>query len=66
MSHAQATEVVLEQLTRVLSSDRFPGEARLLGAKLLDRLKSPVQIVILGKPQSGKSRLINMLLGSPV
>lgn len=66
MSQVHATEAVLEQLSRVLGSDRFPDEAKALGARLLDRLRSPVQIVVLGKPQSGKSRLINMLLGQAI
>ena len=66
MSQMHATEAVLEQLSLVLGSDRFPDEAKALGARLLDRLRSPVQIVVLGKPQSGKSRLINMLLGQAI
>lgn len=66
MSPAPASEAVQDQLARVLDSEGFPGEARLLGARLLDRLRRPVQIVVLGKPGSGKSRLINMLLGSPI
>lgn len=66
MSQAQTTELVVEQLSRVLASDRFPNEAQHLGARLLDRLRAPVQIAILGKPQSGKSRLVNMLLGHTV
>ncbi|WP_050928996.1 hypothetical protein [Aestuariivita boseongensis] len=66
MSQTHATEAVLNQLSLVLDSDRFPDEAKALGARLLDRLRSPVQIVVLGKPQSGKSRLINMLLGHAI
>lgn len=66
MSQTQTTELVVEQLSRVLASDRFPSEAQHLGARLLDRLRAPVQIVIFGKSQSGKSRLINMLLNDPV
>ena len=66
MNQKHATEAVLEQLSYVLESERFPNEAKALGSRLLDRLRSPVQIVLLGKPQSGKSRLINMLLGHAV
>ncbi|MCE8008132.1 hypothetical protein [Aestuariivita sp.] len=66
MSQTGTSAAVLEQLTRVLASDRFPSEAKLLGLRLLERLRTPVQIVVLGKPQSGKSRLINMLLGHSV
>jgi len=66
MTQAKTTEIVQTQLTRVLSSDQFPSEARHLGARLLDRLRTPVQIVVLGKAGSGKSRLINMLVGHSV
>ena len=66
MNQAHATDSVLEELTRVLDSDRFPNEAKLLGSRLLDRLRTPVQIVVMGKEQSGKSRLINMLLGRAI
>jgi hypothetical protein len=66
VSQASTTEAVVEQLKLVLGSDDFPDEAKLLGTRLLDRLKSPVRIVVFGKPGSGKSRLINMLLGAPV
>ncbi len=63
MNQRHATEAVVDQLSLVLGSERFPNEAKALGSRLLDRLRSPVQIVLLGKPESGKSRLINMLLG---
>ncbi|TNF59739.1 MAG: hypothetical protein EP307_09880 [Rhodobacteraceae bacterium] len=69
MSQAQIsdpTENVLQELAAALSSDQVPREAKLHGSRLLDRLQAPVQVVVMGKPQSGKSRLINMLLGQPV
>lgn len=60
------SDTVVETLSAALASDRVPGEARLHGARLLERLKTPVNVVVLGKPQVGKSRLIHMLLGRPL
>ena len=66
MTKALATDMVLEQLEQVLGVDQFPTEAKQRGALLLSRLKSPVQVVLLGRENSGKSRLANMLLGDAV
>lgn len=60
------SEHVVETLSAALASDCVPGEARLHGARLLDRLKTPVNVVVMGKPQVGKSRLIHMILGRPL
>ena len=66
MSQPMTSDHVVETLSAALASDRVPGEARLHGARLLDRLKTPVNVVVMGKPQVGKSRLIHMLLGRPL
>ncbi|MFT7592753.1 MAG: hypothetical protein ACI8R4_000060 [Paracoccaceae bacterium] len=66
MTKALATDMVLEQLESALGAGQFPAEAKQRGALLLSRLKSPVQIVLLGREGSGKSRLANMLLGDAV
>ncbi len=66
MTQPMILDHVVETLAAALASDRVPGEARLHGARLLERLKTPVNVVVLGKPQVGKSRLIHMLLGRPL
>lgn len=66
MTKALATDMVLEQLENALGASQFPAEAKQRGALLLSRLKSPVQVVLLGREDSGKSRLANMLLGDAV
>ena len=66
MNHPVTSDHVVETLSAALTSERIPGEARLHGARLLDRLKTPVNVVVMGRPQVGKSRLIQMLLGRPL
>lgn len=63
MTPPAISEHVIEALSATLASDRVPGEARLYGARLLDRLRTPVNVVVMGRPQAGKSRLIEMLSG---
>lgn len=63
---AQATQMVLQQLEYTLESDNVPPEERRHAARLLSRLQSPVQVVVLGRPGAGKSRLMNMLIGEAV
>lgn len=66
MNQPMTSDHVVETLSAALTSERIPGEARLHGARLLDRLKTPVNVVVMGRPQVGKSRLIQMLLGRPL
>jgi hypothetical protein len=66
MNQPVTSDHVVETLSAALTSERIPGEARLHGARLLDRLKTPVNVVVMGRPQVGKSRLIQMLLGRPL
>jgi len=66
MTKALATDMVLQQLESVLDAEQFPADAKQRGALLLSRLKAPVQVVLLGRKDSGKSRLANMLLGDAV
>ncbi len=66
MSMAQAADNVLEQLEHALGNGRVPDDEKRRGAQLLTRLKRPVQVTLIGKPGSGKSRLVNMLTGESV
>ena len=66
MTTALATDAVLHQLESALGAEQFPADAKQRGALLLSRLKAPVQVVLLGREDSGKSRLANMLLGDAV
>ena len=54
MSQPMISDHVVETLSAALASDRVPGEARLHGARLLDRLMAPVNVVVMGRPQVGK------------
>lgn len=66
MSIAQASHRVLEQLEHALDTGHVPDEEKRRAAQLLSRLKSPVHVVLIGLPGSGKSRLVNMLTDSSV
>lgn len=61
----QPKSALATHLEQSLGSAKIPGDARLWGETLLDRLKAPVQIVVMGAAGSGKSTLINMLTGEP-
>jgi len=51
----------LEQLDKLLSAGQLPKDAAQMGARLLQRINSPVRVAIFGLPQSGKSSLLNFL-----
>ncbi|MBQ4825872.1 hypothetical protein J4729_15120 [Leisingera sp. HS039] len=54
------------QLEHTLSAGQLPTEFSGWGSQLLRRLRQPVQIIVTGVTGSGKSALIDMLLGRVV
>lgn len=54
------------QLEHTLSSGLLPSNVSGWGSQLLQRLRQPVQVAVTGAPGSGKSALIDMLLGRVV
>ena len=63
MKDTTIDETVIETLEAALGSDKLPPAARDYARHLLRRLSSPVRVTVLGLPRSGKSELINMLVG---
>lgn len=59
----QAKSPLFGQLEQALSQDGLPQEYFDWGNQLLRRLDKPVQVVIIGLPGSGKSAVIDMMLG---
>ena len=57
---------VMEQLEQMLAAGNLSSTARKKATHLLERLQSPVRIVILGLPGSGKSQLLNLLAGARI
>ena len=57
---------IVGQLHSVLSSGQVPRRQRDLGAEILCHLSQAVRVVVLGRPGSGKTSLINMMLGQEV
>jgi energy-coupling factor transporter ATP-binding protein EcfA2 len=66
MSMAQTKPDVLQQLEHALDTNLVPDEGKRRAAQLISRLKAPVQVVLIGMPGTGKSRLVNMLVGQSV
>lgn len=66
MESAPTIESVLPHLEEALASPSIPARARIAGRQLLDRLTSPIRVVVTGHPRSGKSQLVNLLAGEPV
>lgn len=66
MTPAEASAAALQRLELTLSAGALPEEVAQRGAELLMRLKSPVNLAVIGMEGSGKSRLINMLLDDTV
>ena len=66
MSGAQAMATVQNRLAAALQSGAMPQTAETRGAQLLARLKAPVSVVVMGPPGSGKTSLVNLLIGRPV
>lgn len=54
------------QLSETLAAGLIPRQYADWSRRLLTRLQKPVQVVVIGLPGSGKSALIDMLLGEPV
>ena len=56
-------ETVIDRLRIALETEVLPKAARDHAAHLLKRLSSPVRVTLLGRPESGKSELVNMFAG---
>ena len=66
METAPTSESVLPHLERALASPSIPARAHIAGRQLLERMTSPVRVVVTGHPGSGKSQLLNLLAGERV
>lgn len=55
-----------DELFAALEEGRLAGPVRLRGEDLLEMLDRPPRLTLLGLPGAGKSRLLNLLLGSDV
>ena len=66
MSNQSPDTGVHEQLARAVISGLLPDRAHEQAEKLLTRLETPVRIALLGMPQSGKSTILNLLIGETV
>ena len=66
MTLTSQIEPVVRQLQAALERRQFPTEWQQWGTRLLDHLCKPVQVAVMGLPGSGKSTLINMMLGRSV
>jgi hypothetical protein len=63
MSNQSPDDRVHENLARAVMSGLLPDRAHEQAEKLLTRLETPVRLALLGMPQSGKSTILNLLIG---
>ncbi|MEL7395090.1 MAG: hypothetical protein AAFN44_01820 [Pseudomonadota bacterium] len=63
MSTAQTITNVSRKLESFLGKAAFPALHKRLGTQLLAKLQQAVQVTVIGLPGSGKTSVINMLLG---
>ena len=63
MSSAQTITNVSRRLESSLGKAAFPALHKRLGTQLLAKLQQAVQVTVIGLPGSGKTSVINMLLG---
>ncbi len=66
MSKQSVANRVQEQLEQALASGALPDELEERAEQLLTRMKEPIRVAVMGAPRSGKSRLLNFLVGSEV
>ncbi|MFY0661544.1 MAG: hypothetical protein JXR15_13720 [Shimia sp.] len=59
-------EQIVGQLHSALESGHVPRRQKAFGEEILTHLTEAVRVVVLGRPGSGKTSLINMMLGGDV
>lgn len=64
MSNQSLGNRVQAALTEAVNARVLPDDVQMTAEKLLARLQKPVRLALLGLPQSGKSTVLNLLVGS--
>ncbi|MEL6682720.1 MAG: hypothetical protein AAFQ09_08745 [Pseudomonadota bacterium] len=57
---------VQDRLAKAVASELLPGDVAQRAEQILGRLRQPVRLAILGRPKSGKSAVVNLLVGREV
>ena len=66
MSNQSRGNKVQDDLTRAVAAGCLPDEVQQRAEKLLERLRQPVRLALMGMPGAGKSTLLNLLVGANV
>ncbi len=59
-------EQIVDRLSIALESARLPQRQRALGSQIRTHLSEAVRVVVLGRPGSGKTSVVNMMMGEEV
>ncbi len=66
MSNQSLANRVQEQLTQAIASGRLPAAVQDRALQLQTRLETPIRLAVMGRPGSGKSSIVNLLVGREV
>ena len=66
MSNQSLANRVHAQLKQAIASERLPDDVQERAIQLKDRLETPIRMVVMGRPGSGKSSIVNLLIGREV
>lgn len=66
MSKQALANRVHAQLKQAIASERLPDDVQERAIQLKDRLETPIRLAVIGRPGSGKSSIVNLLIGREV
>ena len=66
MSNRSRTTTFQDELLYAISTQLLPSDAQERALKLLERMRKPVRVALMGMPEAGKSTLMSLLVGAEI